>query len=486
MNRLLLPLAVAGALASPAHADAPRLTVYSGDFDAVAQAGGQPGGPGFALVERRVEFDLAAGDNNVRLGALPSSLDATSVRLQPTGSATVRGQRFDFALAGQDELLRRAIGRTVTVEQSVGGQRQAYTGELLAAGNGLTLRLPDGRIKVLADYAGFELDRLPEGLASEPTLAWTLAAPRAGRQAFDLSYATAGLAWRAEYQATVSGQGKACRMRLDGAAMVANRSGADFDGVALTLVAGEPNRVQGGVAAPMAAKAERMMVADAAPAPQASGEYHAYRLPGTGDLPQGSVQRLPLVDAVAGVPCERRYETRSGLGGWQPPQPIIDRNFNGGSGTQPVTASLRFENRKAAGLGLPLPAGRVRMFDATGLLGEAAIGHTPADATVTLEAGTVFDLTAERRREDFRLDRAARQMEEKVSITLRNAKAEAATVVVSETLPRWSEWELVSSSVPSRKVDAQQVAFDVAVPAGGEARVEYTVRYRWAPDVRID
>ena len=91
----------------------------------------------------------------------------------------------------------------------------------------------------------------------------------AGRQAFDFAYDTSGLGWRAEYQADVSGQGGDCRMAFEGAAMVANRSGVDYRGVALTLVAGQPNRVSGGgLPAPMAAKSARaeMMVADAVPA----------------------------------------------------------------------------------------------------------------------------------------------------------------------------------------------------------------------------
>jgi hypothetical protein len=374
----------------------------------------------------------------------------------------------------------------------VGGSRSTYTGVLMAAGGGLTLRLPDGRLKVLSDYASFELPRLPEGMVTEPTLVWDIGAGRAGRQDFALGYASAGLAWRAEYLATLSGTGSACRMDLEGAAMVVNRAGADFSDVALTLVAGEPRRQPS--AGPMLdmiqvsgtrAKAS-YDAAPAAPAPQASGEYHAYRLPGTSRLPQGSVQRLPLINPARGVPCERRFETRSAQGGWRPPQPIVDANFNAAQGEQPVVASLRFANRKAGGLGIPLPAGRVRVFDGSDLLGEAALGHTPAEATVNLDLGTVFDLTAVRTREAFRVDRSAREMTETLRVTVSSAKGEASTVRVVEGLPRWSDWEIVTSSAPATKLDAQTAAFDLAVPAGGKAQLTYTVRYRWAPDVTID
>lgn len=487
MTRTLLAVAIAAMITSNAHAAEPRLTVYSGDYDAVVQSEAMPGGPGFALYEAGIGFDLRSGANRVSQGGLPTALDASSVRLKPRGDASVRGQRFDFAIAGQDELLRRSIGQTVTVEQSGSGNRQSHTGVLMAAGNGLTLRLPDGRVKVLSEYSSFELAAMPEGIVNEPTLSWDIAAGAAGRQDFDLSYASAGLAWRAEYQVDLSGQAKACRMDIDGAAMVVNRSGADFNGVALTLVAGQPNRApaSGPVQAKAYGRAEMMAADAAAPQPVASGEYHAYRLPGSAALPQGSVQRLPLIDATRGVACERRYETRSAMGGWRPPYPMIDANFNAETGEQPVIAGLRFDNRKTGGLGVPLPAGRVRVFDNGDLLGEATMGHTPANAEVELDLGTVFDLTAERTREDFQVDRAGRTMEERISIVVRNAKPEAATVHVLETLPRWSDWEIVSSTVPATRRDAQSAAFALSVPAGGEAKVTYTVRYRWAPDVQI-
>jgi len=96
-----------------------------------------------------------------------------------------------------------------------------------------------------------------------------------------------------------------------------------------------------------------------------------------------------------------------------------------------VAATLRFKNDKASGLGIALPAGRVRMFDGKDFLGEAPLGHTAAGQDVALTIGEVFDLKAERKREDFQLDRAGRTMSERISITLRNAKPQAANVRVT-------------------------------------------------------
>ncbi len=489
MTRSHLTTALTAVLATVSGASASAadtLTVYSGDFETVAQGEVQAGGPGFALVERHTRVQLRAGDNEVPLAGLPRALDAASVVVTPPTGTSLRGQRFDFALASQDELLRRAIGQTVNVEQSVGNQRQAYTGILLAAGEGMTLRLPDGRIKLLSNYSSFELPRLPQGVVNEPTLVLALASDRAVDGDLGLAYATAGLAWRAEYSARVQGQAKQCRMTLDGAAMVVNRSGMDFRDVALTLVAGEPNRARA-AAIPMAAMArDKMVMAEAAPEPFASGEYHAYRLPNPGTVSQGSVQRLPLVAPANNVECERRYETSAQGNDWRPPFPIIDENFNAGEGqAQPVQATVRFANAKASGLGIPLPAGRVRVFEGNDFLGESSLDHTPAGKDVALVVGNAFDISATRTRESFALDRAGRTMTETVRVQLTNAKPTAVVVRVNERMGRWTDWEMVSSSTAIAARDAQAVAFDVPVPASGKATFSYTVRYRWAESVKI-
>jgi len=52
-------------------------------------------------------------------------------------------------------------------------------------------------------------------------------------------------------------------------------------------------------------------------------------------------------------------------------------------------------------------------------------------------------------------------------------------VRVVEHMFRWSEWELIRSTLDYLKLDAQTIEFRVPVEADGEAEVEYTVRYQW-------
>ncbi|WP_187265865.1 DUF4139 domain-containing protein [Alkalisalibacterium limincola] len=307
-----------------------------------------------------------------------------------------------------------------------------------------------------------------------------------GSQRFQLDYPTAGLAWRAEYRADLS-SGRQCAMRLAGQAQVANRSGKAFADTQLTLVAGEPRRVHD--AAPraemdMARAYASRPAAPPPPAPERSGEYHAYTLPGRTTLPDGSIQQVPLIATADAVACQRRYEVRTPRMWRGHRTPVVQPEY-GHTGDLPVTINLSFDNRQAQGLGQPLPAGRVRVFDDGDLLGEAALAHTAVNARVDLVLGTVFDLGAERRSTDFTLDRSGRQMTESFELTLRNGGGQPARIQVHETLPRWTDWEILEASQSHEKTDAQTVRFDVDVPADGEATLTYTVRYRWAPDVRV-
>lgn len=470
-----------------------RLAVYSGDYAALAQnGGGEDAGRqqlGYALVESKLRYALKGGSNLITVGRLPRALDVAAVALRPESpGVAVEAQRYVSAPGGAAAMLQRSLGQRVAVEHTSGGAKQTDNGTLVAVGDGLTLALADGRTKVIREYDSFSLLDAAQQPAAEAQLRWQVGAQRSGDANFALSYPTGGLAWRAEYLATLA-PGTGCTLSLEGAALVANQSGVAYPDVALTLIAGEPNRSREEIVV-TGSRLQRYEASDAmpqaapAPVPRVSGEYYAYPIPRKAALSDGAIERLPLFARLPAVKCERAYETRPEMGLWQPPQPLIDPGYNSQTGQQPVRTTVAFDNDKASGLGQPLPAGRVRVFDGGDFLGESTLQHSPEGAALHLDVGTVFDLTAERERSAFRVDRAGRTMLESFTVTLKNAKKTAATVRVVEPVPRWSDWEIVESSVPARKRDAQQAEFDVPVPAGGETRLTYTARYRWGAGVR--
>jgi len=465
-----------------------RLTIYSGDYAALTGGqSAQPGMPGYALVQRPLHYTLKPGLNAVSATSVPPAMDVEAATLRARSRGVeIESQRYVAPLTGTGDLVSQIIGHRITVEHTAGDAKQTDTGILLAADEGLTLALGDGRVKVIRDYDNFSVVDGTTLLPQQAELQWTVRAEEGGDADFLLSYPMGGLAWRAEYLATLAG-GEGCKLSLEGAALVANRAGVTFADAHLTLIAGEPNRVQPerrqymarGAAYDMAAAAPQSGM----PEQRTSGEYHAYELPGTTAIRSGATERVPLFPRRPAIGCERAYVVDASGPEWQPPRPLIAPDHRGQTGTLPVVVAVSMQNTKDAGLGHPLPAGRVRVYDGGDFLGESELGHTAAGAEVRLEVGKVFDISAEREATDLDVDRGGRTITESFAITLGNAKKTDVEVRVIEPLPRWSDWEIVRSSVPSSKKDARHAEFDVAVPAGGETRLTYTVRYRWPEGV---
>jgi hypothetical protein len=471
--------AAPGATVAPVEGTA--LKIWSGDFESV-QAGNAAGGNGDVI--RVIDRNLPAGRGEVALSDLPDALDLGGVQLLPRGDAQVLAQRFDLATAAPADVLSRARGQRVVVRTVAG---DTLKGTLVGFGDGLTLKVGD-EVRVLRDYADLALEALPDGLVTEPTLRFTVDSATGGEQRFELRYPSGGLAWRAQYQVTLADKDE-CSLALDATALIANRSGASYDAADVTLIAGDPRRAgppmlqRSRMVAPEMAMAADASVGKAASAGMA-GEYHSYHLPARTDLADGSVQRVALLEPVRAAACTRRYTTRTGMGWWSPPQPLWERQI-GGDGEQPVVITLDFANDKVNGLGVALPAGNVRVSEADhDLVGEAQVGHSPAGKEIKLELGTAFDLRAERKQVDFSLDKSARVMTETFEITLHNGGKAARTVHVVEVLPRWSAWEIVASSLPYAKDDAQTISFDAPVPAENKTVLAYTARYRWPANVQ--
>ena len=149
-----------------------------------------------------------------------------------------------------------------------------------------------------------------------------------------------------------------------------------------------------------------------------------------------------------------------------------------------VAVYREFDNIKANGLGIALPRGRVRFYrrsgkDAIEFTGENNIDHTPQDEKVRAYTGDAFDLVAERKRTDFQSDQTGRAVTESFEIRLRNHKDEKVEIRVVEHLYRWTNWKLIDSSLPSKKIDSRTVEFLVAVEPGAEQILTYKVQYNW-------
>jgi hypothetical protein len=163
--------------------------------------------------------------------------------------------------------------------------------------------------------------------------------------------------------------------------------------------------------------------------------------------------------------------------------PNTDKNF-GTESSKTVDLYVRFKNSEANHLGLPLPAGRVRMYKTDPadsnreFIGEDVIQHTPKDEEIMARLGTAFDLVGERVQTNY--EEAPHTITETFEITLRNHKQEPVHVIVKENLYRWFNWEITKSSDKWEKKDYRTIHIPVDIPANGEKKIGYTVQYSWS------
>ncbi len=478
IRAMVLTTATAGTLmlatlAAAQAANPTQVTVYRSDSPALyASASDGDVDAGYAVVHEPRTLELAAGVHDVSLTGMPTQIDTEALSLGlPDGAGSVLSQRVLLA-HGANAALAALRGQQVEVLGS-GGESLAK-GTLLRTGGGLLVRDDAGHGTVVTQYAAVRsvTAEVPSGLR----LDLRIDAAHAGPVTANLSYPTAGLGWRAAYVGTLA-PGAACRMQFAANASIANRSGRDWHGLHLTLIAGEPNMAKSSAPRPMMARAFGAEAKMADLPEQASlADYRSYTLPTPIDLPNDSVSQVPLY-ATRTVECERTALYSVGGPGYRPPQPMLNPDFapNEGSGITSMLAFKAFDS---------LPAGYLRVLSAdhSGTLqfiGEDRINDTPKAQQASITLGTAFDLRATRERTKFEVDAPAHRMDEAFRIRLSNAGDTARVVTVRDYPQRWRQWTLTSSSSKPTAQNPDLLEFRVNVPANGEAMLDYAVRYQW-------
>ncbi|WP_404381799.1 DUF4139 domain-containing protein [Caenispirillum salinarum] len=426
---------------------------------------------GSALVADRRAVAVPAGESRLVIQGLPSAAEPASAFLRAEGLA-VRSQTVEATPPTAQALLAASVGREIgvaVIDPDTGAATDTLRARVLSAPPAAVYEI-DGRIHTsLPGQPVF--DALPNGVHLTPVWSGAVTAT-APVEAVTLSYLTGGLSWDAGYVATLSADGGA--LDLEGRATIRNDSGAAFIGAEVALVAGDvaraPDTMQkGGGPRAMMAMAESAPARMDDAAREQLGAFHLYMLEGAVGLPAGAVVQPALLTAQD-VPVETEYRIEGGH--------VIVHGRQAEEQPVPVETRLTFENAPEAGLGKPLPAGTVRVFrpDASGtprLVGADRVEHMAEGREVSLTLGRAFDVTAERVQTEFeRLSERVTRSSHR--ITLRNARDEAVTVRVVESIP--GDWTMVEQTQPHEKETASRAAWEVEVPAKGEAVLGYTIR----------
>jgi len=438
------------------------LTVYNSDI---------------ALVRDVRNLNLTRGIGNLRFMDIAATINPATVHfrsLTEPQQVGVLEQNYEYDLLDPDKLLRKYVGRDVTLmrnRQEGGTTRQEEVKATLLSYNTAPVWKIGNEIVtgIGADHIRFP--ELPETLYSRPTLIWTVQNDGLARHRVEASYLASRLAWNADYVLTVARDDKAAD--LNGWVTLTNNSGTAFKNAKLQLVAGDLNRVRQQLgkmmdraeARPAAARAQENM------AEESFSDYHLYTMGRKTTINNSQTKQVSLLTGTD-VPVVKRYVVEGQNyyyhNAMHPGSPIKDL----------VQVYYEFKNEQKAGLGLPMPAGVLRVYqqDSKGgvqFVGEDRIAHTPKDETLNVKIGNAFDVICERKQTDFQKI-APNVYEFEYEITLRNHKATAIQVEVNE--PVGGTWRMITSSHQWTKTSAWAAQFKVPVVADQTAVLKYRVR----------
>src|SRR5690349_15550280 len=399
-----------------------------------------------ALVRDVRNLSLPGGTFRLKFMDIAATVNPATVHFRSLNEPERLGvleQNYEYDLLEPAKLLHKYVGKEVTLvrtyQENGTTKREEIKATLLADNNGPVWKI--GNDIVTGLYAeSYRFPEVPANLYDRPTLLMSLDNSGGHKQQIETSYLATNLSWNSDYVLTVARDDK--NADLDGWVTLTNNSGTAFHNARLQLVAGDLNRIA--PSAPMAMRADmaRNMAAKEQQFQQESfSEYHLYTLGRRTSVEDKETKQISMLQG-SGLPVEKVFVVNG--------QNFYYHNqYNPGSPQKdPVMVFYKFKNEEKTGLGMPLPAGNLRVYqkDSKGgvlFIGEDHIDHTPKDETVTVHIGNAFDVIAERKQTDYkRIDSHVWEME--FEITLRNHKETPITVEVNE--PIGGDWEMLSST----------------------------------------
>lgn len=495
--RFLLPLLAALPLTAqtPSSTTPTQLTIYNQDF---------------AVARTTIPLDLHAGANEVLTTNVTSQLEPDSVVLRdPTGRNPIKvaEQNYDAAVVNQQWMLEKYEGKTIEFQVQAESQFVTDTGKIgdfpakfvqgriLRAGN---QSMGDQPLIEANGKMQFQLPGIPifpantDGLLLKPTLRWQIDSAKAARFPAELDYITGGMSWHATYNVVLPETNDTTGAELAdiiGWVTIQNKSGTDFPQAAIQLMAGDVAKIQDLRNRPYRVSSGYVMNQSVVVTPDVTqksfDDFHLYDLHRTLALHNGETKQVQFLEASR-VSVQRTYQYQGNDPVVQPFYPGFhnDQQFLGNSDNTHISILEEIKNSTANHLGMPLPAGRIRLYrkDTGGqmqFVGEGMINHTPAEQTVKVVSGNAFDITAKRRQTGFHVDGLHRTTDESFEIKLSNQKPQPVTVHAVEHMNRGENWEITAKSSDYTKRDSSTIDFPISVPAKGDATLTYTAHYTW-------
>ncbi|MBJ7387951.1 MAG: hypothetical protein JHC92_00725 [Sphingomonadaceae bacterium] len=419
--------------------DSVSLTVYRGQKYGNAPI--DPNWPtGYALVTETRTVTIPAGTSVVRFegvaeGMFPESAIVTGL---PKGvKEKNRDARLLSPLGLVDAYLKREV--TITRTNKATGKSRTYPAFITSApGGAVILQTGEGYEALhctgLPERMGF--DKVPTNLSAKPTLSVITQSDKSTTAKLTLTYMAAGFDWQANYIAQVQARSADGKGKVDMFAWLtlANGGNQSFVNANMMAIAGEPNRVRRGAQARPTGGAlnlkcwptqrthqmpyRRGSNQVAPPPPMETMAMSVAAISADEVIVTGSRRSKASMSPVAVVVAEQ--ENLGDLKLYRIPEPVtinakgqkqvamlvkpgatfehyyVANVNNNGSESQPMTLMLRGENKIEKGLGLPMPQGKVMIFENSSYgplrAGEASLKDRAIGEEVEIVVGQSSDV----------------------------------------------------------------------------------------------
>ncbi len=442
---------------------------------------------GLGFIKDVRTLHLAKGQQNVVVEDVAQLIDATSVGfkcLNNPGSVSVLEQNYQYDLISPQAILEKSVGKRIRLTRAIANKKETLEGVLLNSPtsvvskdggheysyNGLVIRADDGRI-ILSPDGEIDVLAIPDGLISKPSLVWQLDSAADQDAKMELSYLTKGMSWTANYVMTLGDKNQG---DIQGWVSLNNQSGMSFNDAKLKLLAGEVNVLTESGRGHLQTQSSFILRDRMGGEPITETslfEYHLYTVNRPTSVRNNETKQLSLLVGFD-IPIKKviAFDSTASVS-------------QGGQGSDELESEVKvkFMNSEKSHLGMPMPAGKVRLYqrDASGslqFLGEDHIRHTPRDEKLSLTVGKSFDMKSTHKQVSF-AKTGKRSSTSTYEVIVRNRKKTPETATIYEGIE--GQWKISANSNPFVKEDASTAVFEVKLNAGEVKTIKYTVETKW-------
>ncbi|MFP3953247.1 MAG: DUF4139 domain-containing protein [Candidatus Acetothermia bacterium] len=430
-------------------AGVPFLSIEGGAGDSIHVTLYQGGPAGIVITET---LSLHKGENEIVKEFSPSMIKNT-LFVDP-GEAELKRADFHSGKHSESSLLTNYLGGEITIVSQVGDQTRTVRGQLLSLVDGKPLiQLDDQETVLVKDPTEYHLSS--RGLPNlNDLLELTLEADSQREVKLTYGYQLKDLTWEPKYTGFLNEEERT--LELTGIAHITNDSREEFRSASLNLIAGSPNREEGGTAQFNLA---RTAAAKDLSTPEEVFEYYRYPIEPAVNILSGGKSQIPFIHRYA-VTYEREY-------------------YYAPSSRQSVGIAMKMVNKEENGLGLPLAAGTIRLYDdkeERTFLGSDRLENIPVGEEVKLGLGSAFDVKGSRARKEHEKIGDGK-WEDRVEVELTNRKEKRITVNAIENLS--GSWDVLESSHPYEVLSSNRIQFTVDVDGESSTTIDYKVRYEY-------